>query len=188
MPDDISPDRVIAIATAARVPLAPIDAERIARAASGHIAAAPPNSVMKSHRFIRSPRRHAPALQWECRGPVLFSGQCSRRDSSPKHCKSNSCVVAGRAVEDGGGRTEKDEGVADLMTTPWVTGRARGMGRVWAASCFPNAPGAHSFRGRGARPSSPYQTGNARKGLRPCRASLYGIADLVFWIKARVVS
>jgi len=32
MPDDISPDRVTAIATAARVPLAPIDAERIARA------------------------------------------------------------------------------------------------------------------------------------------------------------
>src|SRR5262249_30696180 len=61
------------------------------------------------------------------------------------------------------------------MTTPWVTGRARGMGRVWAASCFPNAPGAHSFRGRGARPSSPYQTGNARKGLRPCRAS--GLLD-----------
>ena len=109
-------------------------------------------------------------------------------EQQPQALKSDSCVVAGRAVEDGGDRTEKDEGVADLMTTPWVTGRARGMRRVWAASCFPNAPGAHSFRGRGARPSSPYQTGNARKGLRPCRASLYGIADLVFWIKARVVS
>jgi len=32
MPDDISPDRVTAIAAAARVPLAPIEAERIARA------------------------------------------------------------------------------------------------------------------------------------------------------------
>jgi hypothetical protein len=32
MPDDIFPDRVTAIATAAQVPLAPIDAERIARA------------------------------------------------------------------------------------------------------------------------------------------------------------
>jgi hypothetical protein len=32
MPDEISADRVTAIATAARVPLAPIDAERIARA------------------------------------------------------------------------------------------------------------------------------------------------------------
>ena len=32
MPDDISPDRVTAIATAARVPLAAIDAARIARA------------------------------------------------------------------------------------------------------------------------------------------------------------
>ena len=32
MPDDISPDRVTTIATAARVPLAPTDAERIARA------------------------------------------------------------------------------------------------------------------------------------------------------------
>ena len=32
MPYDVSPDRVTAIATAARVPLAPIDAERIARA------------------------------------------------------------------------------------------------------------------------------------------------------------
>jgi hypothetical protein len=31
MPDDISPDRVTTIATAARVPLAPTDAERIAR-------------------------------------------------------------------------------------------------------------------------------------------------------------
>jgi hypothetical protein len=56
--------------------------------------------------------------------PMLTSGQ------QPQALKSNSCVVAGRAVEDGGGRTEKDEGVADLMTTPWVTGRARGMGRV----------------------------------------------------------
>jgi hypothetical protein len=32
MPDDISPDRVTSIATAARVPLASIDAECIARA------------------------------------------------------------------------------------------------------------------------------------------------------------
>ena len=32
MPDDISPDRVTAIASAARVPLAPNDAARIARA------------------------------------------------------------------------------------------------------------------------------------------------------------
>ncbi|HET9816783.1 MAG TPA: hypothetical protein VFQ33_13570 [Xanthobacteraceae bacterium] len=32
MPDDISPDRVIDIATAARIPLTPVDAERIARA------------------------------------------------------------------------------------------------------------------------------------------------------------
>jgi hypothetical protein len=32
MPDDISPDRVTTIASAARVPLAPTDAERIARA------------------------------------------------------------------------------------------------------------------------------------------------------------
>ena len=32
MPDDISADRVSAIAAAARVPLAPSDAERIARA------------------------------------------------------------------------------------------------------------------------------------------------------------
>jgi hypothetical protein len=32
MPEDISPDRVTAIATAARVPLAQTDAERIARA------------------------------------------------------------------------------------------------------------------------------------------------------------
>jgi hypothetical protein len=32
MPDDISSDRVTTIATAARVPLAPTDAERIARA------------------------------------------------------------------------------------------------------------------------------------------------------------
>ena len=31
MPDDISPDRVTTIAAAARVPLAPTDAERIAR-------------------------------------------------------------------------------------------------------------------------------------------------------------
>ena len=32
MPDDISPDRVIDIATAAGIPLTPVDAERIARA------------------------------------------------------------------------------------------------------------------------------------------------------------
>ena len=32
MPDDISPDRVTAVARAARVPLAPNDAARIARA------------------------------------------------------------------------------------------------------------------------------------------------------------
>lgn len=32
MPDDISPDRVIDIATAARIPLTPVDADRIARA------------------------------------------------------------------------------------------------------------------------------------------------------------
>ena len=32
MPDDISPDRVTAVAAAARVPLAPNDAARIARA------------------------------------------------------------------------------------------------------------------------------------------------------------
>jgi hypothetical protein len=32
MPDDICPDRVTAIATSARVPLTPVDAERIARA------------------------------------------------------------------------------------------------------------------------------------------------------------
>jgi hypothetical protein len=32
MPDDISPDRVTAVASAARVPLAPNDAARIARA------------------------------------------------------------------------------------------------------------------------------------------------------------
>jgi len=32
MPDDISPDRVTAIAAAARVPLTPVDAERIAAA------------------------------------------------------------------------------------------------------------------------------------------------------------
>ena len=32
MPDDISPDRVTAVAGAARVPLAPSDAARIARA------------------------------------------------------------------------------------------------------------------------------------------------------------
>ena len=32
MPDDISPDRVTDIATAARVPLTPVDAERIAGA------------------------------------------------------------------------------------------------------------------------------------------------------------
>ena len=32
MPDDISPDRVTTIATAARVSLTPVDAERIARA------------------------------------------------------------------------------------------------------------------------------------------------------------
>jgi hypothetical protein len=38
MPDDISADRVTAIATAARVPLAPADAERIARAVSPTVA------------------------------------------------------------------------------------------------------------------------------------------------------
>jgi hypothetical protein len=38
MPDDISADRVTAIATAARIPLTPIDAERIARAVAPTVA------------------------------------------------------------------------------------------------------------------------------------------------------
>ena len=38
MPYDVSPDRVTAIASAARVPLAPIDAERIARSVAPTVA------------------------------------------------------------------------------------------------------------------------------------------------------
>jgi hypothetical protein len=57
MPDDIFPDRVTAIATAAQVPLAPIDAERIARAVAPTAAASAARA--RSRATAVSPRAKA---------------------------------------------------------------------------------------------------------------------------------
>jgi hypothetical protein len=60
-------------------PMRSIRSPGCARAASGHVAAAPPSSVMNERRLIRSPRR-----QESRRGTVGASGVSDRKDSTPR--------------------------------------------------------------------------------------------------------